>query len=129
MKRILVRFLPMLALIGSVEIYAHHSDEATYRVTATTQIEGSVSQIQIRNPHSWIFIDVTDDKGQAKRWGAEWRGATQLAKDGVNTNTLKVGERVLIKGSPARNPNDNRVLLKTITRVSDGMTWGDRVAE
>ena len=125
MKRLLtLTFLAMMA--GAIQIYAHHSDEATYRVTAFTQLEGQVSQIQIRNPHSWVFIDVTDANGQMKRWGAEWRGATQLAREGVNTNTLKVGEKVVIKGNPSRNPNDNRVLLVTITRVSDGKIWGER---
>jgi len=126
LKRVLI--LTVLALIASViQIYGHHSDEATYRVTAFTQLEGQVSQIQIRNPHSWVFIDVTDANGQMKRWGAEWRGATQLAREGVNTNTLKVGEKVVIKGNPSRNPNDNRVLLVTITRVSDGKIWGERL--
>ena len=124
MKRTMLCVVAIAILTASVQIYAHHSDETVYRVRDRTEIRGTLSQIQIRNPHSWIFLDVPDQNKQTKRWGAEWRGATQLEQAGVNTNTLKIGEEVIVTGNPPRNPNDNRVRLLTIKRVSDGKVWG-----
>ena len=120
-----LRFLACAAmtLVAAAGIRAHHSDEATYRVNDTVKIEGTVSQLQIRNPHSWIFIDVVDQKGSS-RWGVEWRAATQLAQDGINSGTLKIGERVVVTGAPSRNPRDTKVLFRSLTRVSDGKVWG-----
>ena len=124
MKRRLCLILALCTIVVSIQIRAHHSDEAVYRVTAETEIRGKVSQIQIRNPHSWIFIDVEDDKGVVTRWGGEWRAATQLQKEGISNNSLKIAEEVSIKGRPARNPQDHRVLVLTVTRTSDGKVFG-----
>lgn len=125
MRQVLLSTFAVVVLAGAAATYAHHSDEATYRVKDSIQIEGTVSQVQIRNPHSWIFIDVVDPKTGEARWGGEWRAATQLARDGVNANTLKVGEKVVVKGAPSRNSRDTKLLVRTLTRVSDGKTWGE----
>ena len=124
----------MAALVFGLcsQLQAHHSDEAVYRVQAETDVKGLVSQIQIRNPHSWIFLDVKGENGETQRWGGEWRAATQLQREGIATNTLRVGEEVVIHGRPPRNPKDLRVLVLTVTRTSDGKVFGaqrDRAAQ
>jgi hypothetical protein len=57
------------------------------------------------------------------RWSIEWGAAGQLAQQGVRTGTLKVGDHVIVVGSPGRNPEDYRLRMRSITRPSDKWTW------
>jgi hypothetical protein len=64
-----------------------------------------------------------------QRWAVEWSGTTQLGAQGVNSATLKVGDQIVILGRPSRVPNENRALMVTLKRPSDGFTWGAREGE
>src|SRR4029079_17613951 len=43
---------------------AHHSFPATYSVNRTIRIEGKVTQLLLRNPHSFLQIEAPDVSGQ-----------------------------------------------------------------
>jgi hypothetical protein len=65
-----------------------------------------------------------DDKGVEQRWAVEWSGTTQLGSSGVNKETLKVGDHVVIMARPSRVPGEYRALMLTLKRPSDGFAWG-----
>jgi hypothetical protein len=54
---------------------------------------------------------------------AEWASAPRLKQWGVSEDTLKPGDRVVITGSPSRNPTEYRMHLKSIQRRADGWQW------
>ena len=120
------------ALLGTA-INAHHSQVAVYNTSAEQVIEGTLAQVLIRSPHSWVQIEAKDEKGQMIRWGVEWGGATQLRNAGVDVNTLKVGDKVKVTGRPGRNAADHRLLMVYIERPADGTrpqwNWGRRAGE
>ena len=103
---------------------AHHSFSATYQIKEEIKLEGKLVQISIRNPHSFVFVEAPDKEGKVQRWSLEWGGAAQLAGQGVNQQTLKIGDHVVITGRPSRAPGEYRVLVQTISRPSDGFVWG-----
>ena len=70
------------------------------------------------------FVEAPDKEGKVQRWSLEWGGAAQLAGQGVNQQTLKVGDHIVITGRPSRAPGEYRVLVQTISRPSDGFVWG-----
>jgi len=117
-------------LIFGITALAHHSFAGSYIEDKTVTIEGKVVQFDIRNPHSFINIEVIKD-GKASRWGGEWGGVTQLSEGGVNKFTLKVGDRVIIDGAPSRDSEEHKVLIRTVTRPAVGNTpefkWGGTV--
>lgn len=118
----------MLALFvgivaAGVPASAHHSFAADYFEDQIASIEGEVEQFEYRSPHSWVYVLVTDESGETRRFGAEWGSPTRLAQRGVTQDTLKPGDRVVITGSPGRNPTDRRIHLKSISRLADGWTW------
>jgi hypothetical protein len=132
MKRYLVVLsIAVAALIGvGTTLSAHHSFAATYREDQTVTITGELVQFQFRNPHSFVQLKVTEKDGTERRYAAEWGGSSQLGGQGVNATTLKVGDKVVITGSPARNfPEEPRVRLITLTRTSDNYTWGKKAGE
>ena len=111
-----------LVLFLAAGLSAHHSFSAVYQTKEEIKLEGKLVQVSIRNPHSFVFIEAPDLEGKMQRWSLEWSGAAQLAGQGVNQQTLKVGDRVSITGRPSRTPGEYRVLVQTIT--SPGFTWG-----
>ena len=115
----------ILLLLG-LPASAHHSFAGTYLEDAPpVKVEGTLKAFLVRNPHS--FVTVEDDKlkdkdGNPVRWGIEWGAAGQLAQQGVKTGSLKVGDHVVVTGSPGRNPEDHRLRMRTIVRPKQGDT-------
>ena len=103
---------------------AHHSFSAVYQTKEEIKLEGKLVQILIRNPHSYISVEAPDKEGKMQRWSLEWGGAAQLSGQGVNQQTLKVGDHIVITGRPSRAPGEYRALVQTISRPSDGFSWG-----
>ena len=54
-------------------VWAHHSHNA-YEVTVWTTMEGTVTEIHYILPHSWVYLDVKDDKGASAIWALEAAG-------------------------------------------------------
>lgn len=108
----------------TAEAFAHHSFPATYVEGETTTVEGELAAFMFRNPHSYVHLNVTDTAGNVVRYAIEWGAAATLGRQGISRSTLKPGDHVVITGLPARNAEENRVLLRTIERPSDGFRWG-----
>jgi hypothetical protein len=117
------------AFLFAVAAYAHHSLGATYDNSKDVKLEGKIVQFLLRNPHSFLHIESTDERGETQRWSLEWRSAGSLGQQGIKRDTLKVGDDVVITMSPSRTPADHRGVLKTLHRKSDGLGWGERPGE
>ena len=131
MKSRFIILLLVPALMSGVTAYAHHSFAGTYMESGVVTLEGTVAEFNIRNPHSFISIEVTDKDGKVTRWGGEWGGVTQLSQGGVNRFTLKIGDKIIIDGAPARDSSDHKVLVRKVVRpktaTSEEFTWTGRV--
>ncbi len=73
-------------------------------MTKEIKLEGKLVQFVYRNPHSFVHVVAPDDKGALQRWAVEWSGTTQLGSQGVNRETLKVGDEVVIFGASVPRP-------------------------
>ena len=104
------------ALMSGVAAYAHHSFAGTYQEGKLVRIEGKIVEFNIRNPHSFITIEVKDKEGKTTRWGGEWGGVTQLSQGGVTRFTLEPGDYLIIEGAPPRDSQDKKVLVRKVWR-------------
>ena len=124
--------LTALAVFAALTVTAangHHSYGATYNVKDEVRIEGELVQFQFRNPHSFVHIEAPDENGTLQRWSVEWNGTTTLGAQGINRATLRPGDRVILTGRPSRAPGERRLLMVTLLRPSDGLSWGQRAGE
>lgn len=103
---------------------AHHSFQATYDMDTVIEIEGTLVQLNFRNPHSSVMVMAPDDSGRMQRWGIEWGGASLLMRQGLERDSFRVGDNVVVTGQPSRNREDHRMRMETIVRESDGFGWG-----
>jgi hypothetical protein len=104
------------AFISGAAAYAHHSFAGTYVEHQVMKIEGKVVEFNIRNPHSFILIEVEEKDGTSVRWGGEWGGVTQLSQGGVTRFTLEIGDYLIIEGAPPRDSLDKKVLVRKVWR-------------
>src|SRR5688572_22568693 len=121
----------VVAAFISAAAYAHHSFAGTYIEHQVMKIEGKVVEFNIRNPHSFILVEVSEKDGKKVRWGGEWGGVTQLSQGGVTRFTLEVGDHLIIEEAPRRIPLDrNRLVARcggpppTSKRAGDGAGRG-----
>ena len=104
------------ALLISAAAYAHHSFAGTYVEGQLVKLEGDIVEFNIRNPHSFIVIEVTEKDGKKVKWGGEWGGVTQLSQGGVNRFTLEVGDHLIMEGAPPRDSTDKKILIRKVWR-------------
>jgi hypothetical protein len=119
------------ALLISAAAYAHHSFAGTYIEGKLVKLEGDVVEFNIRNPHSFIVIEVKEKDGKKVKWGGEWGGVTQLSQGGVNRFTLEVGDHLLMEGAPARDSTDKKILVRKVWRpatpTKEAWEWAGNV--
>jgi hypothetical protein len=117
------------ALLGGTAAYAHHSYAATYDTSKEVKLQGKLVQFVFRNPHAYVHVEAPDQNGVKQRWAIEWSGTTQLGQAGINSQTLKVGDEIVVVARPSRVPNEYRALMMTLKRPADGFTWGANAGE
>ncbi len=122
MKRLLTG-LVLLTLAVGIPAYAHHSFARFYFEDRLVSVEGELFEFTLRSPHAWIYVMAPDEDGEMQMFAAEWANVNRLGRAGVNENTLKAGDWIILTGSPGRNPAEHKIHLKGIERPSDGWTW------
>jgi len=102
-----MRAVPVVLLMSLVAaappLLAHHSFAATYDATKTVTLQGTVTRVEFRNPHIWVFLDVPGAGGAVTNWGCEGAAPNQLFRQGWRPDTLKAGEKITIEGFGARS--------------------------
>ena len=105
MKLAVVTIL-MTGILLSMSVFAHHSPVTLYIVNQRITIEGTVTEFRLGNPHTRIYLTVTNEEGEEEPWLAEGGTRTVMIRRGWTTETIKVGDYVKIIGNPARNGSD-----------------------
>jgi hypothetical protein len=72
---------------------AHHST-AMFDMQHTVKVTGTITQFDWTNPHTFIFMDVPNDKGGVDHWGIEGMSPNYLSRNGWSRHTLKAGDKV-----------------------------------
>lgn len=116
MKKI---FLALLFIVIAIPVGAHHSFLSIYDQDSVSTIEGVVTEVWFENPHSRVYIEVTNADGSRTVWESETYPRNILVRRGWNHDDLKVGDEVVLTGRQAKN-GSNRMQMLTLVRPSDG---------
>jgi DNA/RNA endonuclease YhcR with UshA esterase domain len=82
---------------------AHHSFAAEYDINKPCKMTGTVTKFDLTNPHSWIHIDVKDEKGVVANWGFETANPNSLYRRGFKKGMITPGMVVTIEGYLAKD--------------------------
>ena len=72
--------------------WAHHS-HGNY-VDTFMDVEGIVKEVHLVVPHSWVYLEVKDAKGEPQVWALEATGRPALQKIGVTPGYVKPGDKI-----------------------------------
>ncbi len=114
----------LITLATGVPASAHHSFSASYDTTQSVEVHGVITQVLLRNPHSWFMLNVKDDKGNMAEWAFEAGTPSGMIRNGYKPTVIKPGTEVTIKGYRARDASQKRGMLRELTTTADGQTYG-----
>lgn len=97
------------ALIVVVSLYftaavaaAHHSVVVNFDTAKTMDVTGKITDVDIRNPHSQITLEVAGPDGSVREFFVEWSDKNSLIRRRVPHDRLHVGDTVTINVNPNR---------------------------
>jgi len=122
MKRNALGLSAIALAMTAIPALAHHSF-AMFDATKTMTLEGTVTEFQWTNPHSWIRLTVINAEGEAQPWAVEMGGPSRLARQGWGPKTLTPGMDVRVWIHPLRDGANGGQFMAI--KLPDGTQIGD----
>ena len=102
-------------------VSAHHSTAAFYDRGSTVEVEGVVTAASWRNPHVGLTLIVENEQGATEEWELEGGAMNTFLRRGVTDETIAIGDRVRVAGSPARG--GQRAIFVSHFLLSNGQEY------
>jgi hypothetical protein len=106
MKRLwIIRATATLAAIFAVTsgAGAHHSANAEFYLDKNIAVTGTLTKVELINPHSFLHFDIKNAAGKVEPWDFATAAPSVLKRAGLSVrDTLKVGDNYKIVYSPAK---------------------------
>jgi hypothetical protein len=108
--------------LGAGSALAHLS-AAMFDDAIEMELTGVVTDFDYLNPHSWLYVEVTDEDGSVTAWGFELDDPSRLRRQGVTPTYWQPGDMVTVITNPLRDGRPAGHLVGAIK--ADGATFGN----
>jgi hypothetical protein len=114
----------VLALaVGAVPFaYSHHS-AAMFDLKKVVTLTGTVTRFDYVNPHSWLYVNVTNDDGSMTEWGFELDAPPRLRRVGISPTFWQAGDVITVKTNPLQDSRPAGLLVGA--RGENGKEFGN----
>jgi Family of unknown function (DUF6152) len=103
----------IVAFIAStLPAFAHHGP-GTFELNKSVTYTGKLTKIELINPHSWLYFDVTDANGRVSHHRCEMRSLHVLQRSGWTKELFPIGQGIVVEAAPDR-ADANSCYLNTI---------------
>ncbi len=116
--------LPTLAILGAAILLAptsalaHHAFATEFDVNSPVTLKGTVTKLELINPHSWITMDVVGEDGETTSWMFEGGSPNALVRRGITRQSVPIGAELIVEGYQARD-GSNKAVGRNVT-FADG---------
>ncbi len=118
----------VILVAASATAVAHHSF-APFNLTTEKTLAGTIKSFDWTNPHTWIWIDVADDKGVVTTWGVEGMSPNYLQRRGWTKSTFKPGDKATIIVRPMRDGLSAGMFVRAMLADGKQLTFGAQPTE
>jgi Family of unknown function (DUF6152) len=101
-------------LAGTVR--AHHSP-AAYDRSKEVRYEGTVTKYAFNNPHIYLTIEMRGPDGRLVSQEVEAGPISTIQPLGLQRDSLRVGDRVVVRGNPSRRGDGHTMLGLDVARL------------
>ena len=101
-RALLVGAAILLAGMMTAPVSGHHGTAASYDGSKQVTITGKVTEFWWHNPHSALFVDVTNEKGERVSWSIEMSSPGVLLRAGWTRRTFVAADAVSVVVNPSR---------------------------
>ena len=112
----------LLGVCGSMSATAHHSVAGTYDMEGRVVLSGTITNVELRNPHLRIELTITTESGEEAIWRVEMAAPGALVQQrGINPREVfVVGRQVSVEAWPAKDGTNSASAHTLVT--ADGTT-------
>jgi len=97
-----------VGLLAGLQASAHHSVSGQFDVSKKIVLTGTVEKVDWVNPHIYVHLKVTDEKGASAVWALGTVPVAMARKAGVTKESLlAAGQTVKVTAYPARDGTQN----------------------
>ena len=109
-----------LALALATSAAAHHNMSALFDFSQRFSSTGTLTKVDWRNPHIYVFVDVKNDKGQVETWSFEGPSPGFFRQRDVGKENFESSMQKSIKVEASRARDGSHAgLIREIT-LADG---------
>jgi hypothetical protein len=87
---------------ASAPILAHHGTGTSYDQNKTLAVKGTVTEFSWKNPHSALYVNVTDGPFKGKNYAVELNSPGVMIRQGWTKKQFQPGDDVVINVHPSK---------------------------
>lgn len=113
---------PLALAAGALPSWAHHSF-AMFDMTKSTQVAGTLKDVNWNNPHTSMIVVVAGEGGQTAEWHFEAGPPAFMLRAGIKRDDLssRIGSKVTITFHPLKDGRSGGSLEGV--KFEDGASW------
>jgi hypothetical protein len=109
---------PSLALLGAASLWAHHSLAAEYDTAKPISLNGTLTSVDWRNPHAWIYMDAKMPNGKVEKWQCELGSPNAMIRAGFTRKSAAPGDEIILEGLLAKD--GSKTCSTRVVKAKDG---------
>ena len=112
--RIVRALIACVIFVPTGPVWAHHSLTAVYDIRETVTLTGRLTDVDWRNPHVELALDVENDRGQLESWVLKGASPRFFREGAISKEQFldNIGKIVTVEAHPGRDGTPLGGLLK-----------------
>ena len=117
-KKALIKLGLIFTLVGFSSVATSHHSFSPFNMETIATIKGEIVDFEWTNPHTWVWVNVSNPDGSITQWGLEGMSPNYLGRRGWSKRSFQPGDQVTLDINPLRSGEPGGMLNKAI--LEDG---------